>query len=329
MEPTVQASVDTMQKVMLFKLSFRSKNPTILDYFPSSVAPFIELTRLHYFLGPNPIAWSCIWGLMLAGIEKKIPVIPLLKATIVFFFFGGYVLHSAGSIWNDIIDKDLDSQVERTKNRPLPSGRVSVSAALWFLLPQVLSMMAILFFYANSFAFKLGSFGLLFWVPLYPFMKRITYWPQAWLGIAANWGLLVAYASFTGDINYGTAGILFVGTCSWCIYFDTIYAMMDLKDDIRLGIKSTAVLFHHSARPILAGFAFGFIATLYICGVNLGASAFYYICAVGAPVLYFSWQLLTVDFENNASCSKVFTGNATQLGYLVYFGLFSQYLSRL
>lgn len=306
----------------------RREGSTILDYFPSSVAPFVELTRVHYFFGPNPITWSCIWGLMLAGIEKKIPVIPLLKASMAYFFFGGYVLNSAGSIWNDIVDKDLDSQVERTKNRPLPSGRVSVSGALWFLLPQVLSMVAALFFYANSFAFKLGSFGLFFWVPLYPFMKRITYWPQVWLGITLNWGLLVAYASLTEDINYYTAGVLFVGACSWCIYYDTIYAMMDLKDDIRVGIKSTAVLFGSSAHPILTGFALGFVASLYVCGLNLDASVPYYISAVGAPLLYFSWQLFTVDFESNASCLKMFKGNSSQLGYLVYFGLVSQYLLR-
>lgn len=104
---------------------------------------------------------------------------------------------------------------------------------------------------------------------------------------------------------------------------------MDLKDDIRVGIKSTAVLFNSSARPILAAFAFGFVVTLYVCGLNLGASAPYYISAVGAPLLYFAWQLLTVDFESNESCTKMFTGNSTQLGYLVYFGLVSQYLSRL
>lgn len=105
--------------------------------------------------------------------------------------------------------------------------------------------------------------------------------------------------------------------------------MMDKKDDIRVGIKSTAVLFDSSARQILAGFAFVFVAALYICGLNLGASTLYYILAVGAPVMYFAWQLLTVDFESNASCSKMFTGNSTQLGYLVYFGLISEYLSRL
>ncbi|GJJ14341.1 hypothetical protein Clacol_008605 [Clathrus columnatus] len=268
------------------------------------------------------------WGVMLAAIDKQIPFITVLKATFAYHIFGGYVLHSAGSIWNDIIDKDLDALVERTKNRPLPSGRISVSATLLFLFPQVVLMAAMMYFYTNKVAFTLGMIGLFFWVPLYPFMKRITYWPQAWLGIAGNWGLLVAYASLTGEINFNTAGVLFVGTWCWCMHYDTIYGMMDKKDDARVGIKSTALLFGSSARPILAAFALGFLAALYLCGLNLGASNIYYSLAVGGSALHLTWQLVTVDFDSNPSCFKMFTSNAKQLAYFVYFGLVSVYLSK-
>lgn len=137
-----------------------------------------------------------------------------------------------------------------------------------------------------------------------------------------HWYLVVS-------VPYNIRRILGSTITSWCVYYDTLYAMMDKKDDVRVGIKSTAILFGSSARPILAGFSLCFVAALCVCGVNIGASTPYFIFAVGAPGLYFAWQLFTVDFESNASCLKMFSGNSTQLGYLIYFGLVSEYLLRL
>ncbi|PFH49322.1 hypothetical protein AMATHDRAFT_147891 [Amanita thiersii Skay4041] len=297
----------------------KSLSSSRLGRFPASVQPYVELSRLHYFMGPNLLFWPCAWGLTLAAVQVKMPLLSLLSYTFICYLTSGLLLHSIGATWNDICDRDLDRLVARTKNRPLASGRVSVTQALLFLFPQVL-LMLLLLCALNPSARNLGIFGLFFWVSLYPFMKRITHWPQAWLSIACSWSVFVVHASVTGFAWGNTSVGLFIGCFCWCMHYDTIYGMMDRQDDKRVGIYSTALLFGEYARPVLALFAAGFVFALSIVGRILNAQQEFYYLSIVPCAFHLAWQLFKVDFTDEKSCLSMFQSNATQLGYVVYLG---------
>src|SRR6201999_1996087 len=163
-----------------------------------------------------------------------------LSAVIILFFIGAFVMRGAGCTWNDITDRDLDALVERTRSRPIPAGQVSVSQAFAFLVVQALIGLAVLLQF-NRFAIATGIASLLI-VAVYPFMKRITWWPQIVLGLAFSWGALMGFAVTFGRID-PTALVLYAGSIAWVIGYDTIYAHQDAEDDALIGIKSTARLF--------------------------------------------------------------------------------------
>ncbi|KAF9002056.1 UbiA prenyltransferase family [Cyathus striatus] len=294
-------------------------------FIPPSAIPYIELARLSYFLGPNVVVWPSVWAATFVATQMQLDLLNYIKLITVVHLIAGLLLHSIGSTWNDIVDRELDSQVDRTKYRPLPSGRVTLTQAFYFLLPQVIIMAAVLV--RTSFiAFSLGIFSLLFLVPLYPFMKRLTYWPQAWLGFTFSWNIFVVSAMLVNDIQFGLFFPMFIGSICWCIHYDTIYGMMDIEDDKRIGIKSTAILFGNYARPVLTIFSAVFVLSLWFMGKVISASTGYYMISVFLTSVHLLWQLVVVDFDNITSCSKIFFSNSNTVGYLVWFGLLLEYL---
>src|ERR1700726_3835232 len=200
--------------------------------------PYLRLSRFDRPIGSWLLLMPCWWSAALAaGVAGNIGQLPL---TIVLFFVGAFVMRGAGCTWNDITDRDLDALVERTRSRPIPAGQVSVPQAVTFLVVQALIGLAVLLQF-NRFAVATGIASIVI-VAVYPFMKRITWWPQIVLGLAFSWGALMGFAVTLGRID-ATALVLYAGAIVWVIGYDTIYAHQDAEDDALIGIKSTARLF--------------------------------------------------------------------------------------
>ena len=211
--------------------------------------PYLRLARFDRPIGSWLLLMPCWWSAALAaGVAGDIGQLPLIIAL---FFVGAFVMRGAGCTWNDITDRDLDALVERTRSRPIPAGQVSVPQAAVFLVVQALIGLAVLLQF-NRFAVATGIASLLI-VAVYPFMKRITWWPQIVLGLAFSWGALMGFAVTLGRID-ATALLLYAGSIAWVIGYDTIYAHQDAEDDALIGIKSTALLFGARTRPALMVF---------------------------------------------------------------------------
>src|SRR5580698_3850522 len=205
---------------------------------PSWSRPYLRLARFDRPIGSWLLLMPCWWSAALAsGVAVHVGQLPL---AIVLFFVGAFVMRGAGCTWNDITDRDLDALVERTRSRPIPAGQVSVPQALVFLVVQALIGLLVLLQF-NRFAVATGIASLVI-VAVYPFMKRITWWPQVVLGLAFSWGALMGFAVTLGRID-AAALALYAGSIAWVIGYDTIYAHQDAEDDALIGIKSTARLF--------------------------------------------------------------------------------------
>ena len=220
---------------------------------PQWARPYLRLSRFDRPIGSWLLLMPCWWSAALAaGMARDAHALPL---TIVLFFIGAFVMRGAGCTWNDITDRDLDDKVERTRSRPLPSGQVTTKQALAFMVAQALIGLVVLLQF-NRFAVLTGIASLVI-VAIYPFMKRITWWPQIVLGLAFSWGALMGFAVTFGRIDV-TALVLYGGSIAWVIGYDTIYAHQDAEDDALIGIKSTARLFGahtHQALILFYGLA--------------------------------------------------------------------------
>ena len=216
---------------------------------PSWSRPYLRLARFDRPIGSWLLLMPCWWSAALAaGVARDVSQLPLVIAL---FFIGAFVMRGAGCTWNDITDRDLDAKVERTRSRPLPAGQVSVKQALAFLVLLALIGLAVLLQF-NRFAIMTGIASLII-VAIYPFMKRITWWPQVVLGLAFSWGALMGFAVILGRIDL-TALVLYAGSIAWVIGYDTIYAHQDAEDDALIGVKSTARLFGARTHLALAVF---------------------------------------------------------------------------
>ncbi|HEY3792127.1 MAG TPA: 4-hydroxybenzoate octaprenyltransferase, partial [Bradyrhizobium sp.] len=216
---------------------------------PSWSRPYLRLARLDRPIGSWLLLMPCWWAAALAA--GRLGDLSQLPLVILLFFIGAFVMRGAGCTWNDITDRDLDALVERTRSRPIPAGQVSVPQATAFLVAQALiGLMVLLQF--NRFAVATGIASLVI-VAVYPFMKRITWWPQIVLGLAFSWGALMGFAVMFGRID-AAAFCLYAGSIAWVIGYDTIYAHQDTEDDALIGIKSTALLFGAHTRPALVAF---------------------------------------------------------------------------
>jgi 4-hydroxybenzoate polyprenyltransferase len=218
---------------------------------------------------------------------------------------GAIVMRGAGCTWNDLVDRDIDAQVERTRSRPIPSGQVSAPAAVAFLVLQALVGLLVLVQF-NRFAIGVGiaSLGV---VAIYPFMKRFTYWPQIFLGLAFSWGALMGWAGARGTLEW-PAVLLYAGSIAWVIHYDTIYAHQDREDDALVGLKSTALLFGANTKPMLAVFSAAAVILIGLAGYAAHAGL---VFAAGLLVFaaHLGWQIVRIDIDDSDSCLRMFRAN--------------------
>jgi 4-hydroxybenzoate polyprenyltransferase len=288
---------------------------------PSWSRPYLRLARFDRPIGSWLLLMPCWWSAALAaGVLGDIRQLPLVT---VLFFVGAFVMRGAGCTWNDITDRDLDAKVERTRSRPIPAGQVSVVQAAAFLVMQALIGLVVLLQF-NRFAVATGIASLVI-VAIYPFMKRITWWPQIVLGLAFSWGALMGFAATLGRID-AAALWLYAGSISWVIGYDTIYAHQDAEDDALIGIKSTALLFGARTRPALAAF-YGIAVVL--IAIALAASGARWPAAIGltAFAAHLVWQIVRLDISNPALCLRIFKSNR-DAGLLLFAGLLIDALMR-
>jgi 4-hydroxybenzoate polyprenyltransferase len=269
---------------------------------PAWTRPYLRLARLDRPIGSWLLLLPCWWSLGLAAVQAGEPVNAWHTCL---FFVGAFAMRGAGCTWNDIVDRDLDGLVERTRSRPIPSGQVSVAAAAAFLCVQALIGLAVLTQF-NLFAIGTGIASLAI-VAVYPFMKRVTYWPQIFLGLAFSWGALMGWAAAFSRLD-GPAYLLYAGAISWVIGYDTIYAHQDREDDALIGIKSTALLFRERTKPVLA--ICYTVAVVLIAAAGWSASAGL-IFALGllAFAVHLAWQIRRLDIDDPALCLAVFKSN--------------------
>jgi 4-hydroxybenzoate polyprenyltransferase len=281
---------------------------------PSWSRPYLRLSRLDRPIGSWLLLMPCWWSAALAaGVAHDLRSLPLTSAL---FFVGAFAMRGAGCTWNDITDRDLDAKVERTRSRPIPAGQVSVTQALVFLAVQALVGLAVLLQF-NRFAIATGIASLVI-VAVYPFMKRITWWPQVVLGLAFSWGALMGFAVTFGRIDL-TALVLYAGSIAWVIGYDTIYAHQDAEDDALIGIKSTARLFGARTRPALAVF---YALAVVLIGVALGLAGAGYPAWIGlvAFAAHLVWQIRRLQIGDPALCLRIFKSNR-DAGLLLFAGL--------
>ncbi|KAL4259865.1 4-hydroxybenzoate polyprenyltransferase, mitochondrial [Pleurotus pulmonarius] len=283
---------------------------------------YLELSRVKNRAGILLIFWPFAWGLVMSAKTLNLPLDVVLRF-LGWGMIGSFLLHSAGCIWDDIVDRNLDAQVERTKKRPLPSGRVSVRGALVWMTVNIIPLLALIL-PSNPLARTIGLVSVFPLAGLYPFMKRVTYWPQAWLGLTLNTGVVAAWAYTSGSYPM-SALVLSGGAWAWTLWYDTIYACQDRKDDLKAGIKSTAVLFASRTKLAIALFGLILISALYAAGVLNNQGYAYFVVSVGGATADLIMQLSEIDFERTESCGRAFHRNGYTLGSIVFFGIFLDY----
>jgi 4-hydroxybenzoate polyprenyltransferase len=283
--------------------------------------PYLRLSRLDRPIGSWLLLMPCWWSAALAaGVTGNLGQLPLIIAL---FFVGAFVMRGAGCTWNDITDRDLDALVERTRSRPIPAGQVSVPQALAFLVVQALVGLAVLLQF-NRFAVATGIASLLI-VAVYPFMKRITWWPQIVLGLAFSWGALMGFAVTLGRID-ATALLLYLGSIAWVIGYDTIYAHQDAEDDALIGIKSTALLFGARTQSALIVF-YGLAVALIGVALMLAGARWLAWIGLAAFAAHLAWQIRRLQISDPALCLRIFKSNR-DAGLLLFIGLLADALMR-
>jgi len=274
---------------------------------PALLQPWLRLMRLDRPIGAVLLFLPCVFGLALgaAALGRGFGIWRGDFVLLALFGAGAIVMRGAGCTYNDIVDRDIDAKVARTRGRPIPSGAVSVRGAWIFLALQLAAGLAILL-QLNRLSVWLGA-GSLVLVALYPFMKRITWWPQAWLGITFNWGALLGFAAETGRLTL-PALVLYAGCFFWTLGYDTIYAHQDKEDDALIGVKSTARLFGERSRAWID--AFYALALVLIAVAVVLATGKLWTALLSVPVgLHFAWQTRKLDIDNAQRCLRIFRSN--------------------
>ena len=281
---------------------------------PSWTRPYLRLARADRPIGTWLLLLPCWWSAALAATANgdRIPDLRLL----VLFAIGAIAMRGAGCTWNDILDRDLDAKVERTRSRPIPSGQVSVRAAFAFLAVLSLIGLAVLL-QMNRFTIATGIASLAI-AAIYPLAKRVTNWPQSVLGLAFSWGALMGWAAVFGRLD-PPALVLYAGTILWVIGYDTIYAHQDRDDDAIVGVRSTARLFGAKTKPALFIFYAGAVVLIGIAGMLAGAR---WIFALGllAFAAHLAWQVRRLDIDDPDLCLKLFRSNR-DAGLILFAGL--------
>jgi 4-hydroxybenzoate polyprenyltransferase len=286
-----------------------SERRGLIGALPPRVRPFASLIRLDRPIGTWLLYWPCAWGLALAGVHGRWDLFLWLA-------LGAFATRSAGCVYNDIVDKDLDARVERTRLRPLASGRVSLRSA-WALI-GLLCLVGLVVLLQLNLAAALIALASVALVAAYPFMKRLTWWPQAWLGLVFSWGALVGWAAVTGSLDR-PALLLWLGTVAWVVGYDTLYAIQDVEDDALVGVKS-------SARRLGDKAPLG-VAILYLLALAGWSAAIWFVrpdwvalLALVPVALHLGNQALRTDPRDGALALALFRSNRTS-GLLVFLAM--------
>ena len=265
---------------------------------------FIELTRLKKPIGYMLLFWPCAWGLTLAYDFSKNLNDYFFYLSL--FFLGSVLMRSAGCIVNDISDKEFDKKVSRTKNRPIASNQVSIKLGIFYtLILCLLAFLVLINFNKLTIILALGSMPLAF---TYPLMKRFTYWPQLFLGITFNYGLILGWTAIQGEIN-AISIIFYFGAIFWTLGFDTIYGYQDLKDDEIIGIKSTSIKFKKNPKLFLIICYIIFVISLILTSVSMRLNSVFYFFALIPTAHLFFYQIYNFNFKNPKNCLKIFKSN--------------------
>ena len=264
---------------------------------------FIQLTRLNRPIGFLLLFWPCVWGLTLAYYFSGTTT--LYIKYIILFFLGSVLMRSAGCIFNDIVDRNLDNKVQRTRERPIASRKVSVLEA--FIYVTILCLLALLILVQFNFLTILLGMGSMFFAFAYPFMKRITYWPQLFLGLTFNWGIIMGWTALTNNISIEPL-LLYLSAIFWTLGYDTIYGLQDIHDDEIIGVKSTSIKFKNNPKV--------FVGTCY-CLCALFILIMFFMMEINKYILFFSipfvtslfYQIRIFDIKNTESCLTAFKFN--------------------
>ena len=277
---------------------------------------FIELTRLNKPIGFMLLFWPCSWGLAYAYSFSQ--NLSLFLYYLVLFFLGSVLMRSAGCIFNDIVDKDFDKKVRRTKDRPIAAGKISIKRSIVYVLILCLIALLILIqFNLLTITLGMGSMLLAF---SYPFMKRITYWPQLFLGITFNWGIIMAWAAVNNDISLGIV-VLYISAIFWTLGYDTIYGAQDISDDEIIGLKSTSIKFKNNINLFVAFmYLISTILIFYLFKDKIGYN--FFTLLLGLFVFSLIYQIFKFDKMKKESCLRMFKTNNLS-GLIFFLGILS------
>jgi 4-hydroxybenzoate polyprenyltransferase len=282
----------------------------ITRYLPRGAQPYARLMRADRPIGTWLLLFPCWWGLALAS-----PGLPP-ASFLLLFAAGAFVMRGAGCTYNDIVDRDFDGRVARTADRPIPSGAVTLRGAIAFLLAQLLAGLAILLaFDATTIALGVASLVLVF---TYPLMKRVTWWPQFFLGLTFNWGVLMGWTAVAGALGM-PALLLYAGGIAWTLGYDTIYAHQDKEDDALVGVKSSARRLGDRTRPALLAF-YAAAATLFGAAGHAAGLSWPFWVALAAASAQMAWQAWRVDTDQPGDCLAKFRSNRL-VGWILLAGI--------
>ncbi|KAF8914069.1 4-hydroxybenzoate polyprenyl transferase [Gymnopilus junonius] len=291
-----------------------------VEYLPQKTRPYLYLTRLDKPIGTLLLFYPCAWSITMASYSLQLPfTTPLTYVSL--FGLGAIVMRGAGCTINDMWDKNLDKAVDRTKDRPLARGDITPKQAIIFLGGQLTAGLGVLL-QLNWHSILLGASSLSL-VTIYPLMKRFTHWPQAVLGLAFNWGALLGWSAVAETVDWNVCLPLYAGGVCWTLVYDSIYAHQDKLDDVKVGIRSTALLFGENSRPILTALSASTLSLISYAGyMNSHGEPFY--LGVGLAALQLSRVLYRTDFNSRSSCWKGFVG-CGWAGFWVWMGALGDY----
>ena len=276
---------------------------------------FIQLTRLNKPIGFLLLFWPCVWGLTLAyyySAETNLYLKHLLL-----FFFGSILMRSAGCIFNDIVDRDLDKKVKRTKERPIASGKISIKLAIIYATALCfLALLVLLNFNTLTIIVALGSLPLAF---SYPLMKRYTYWPQLFLGITFNYGLILGWVCIKNQLDIIPI-ILYLGAIFWTLGYDTIYGYQDIKDDENIGVKSTSIKFKKNPHKFLVICYLVFIICILVTGILMKFNYLFFMFSIIPALHLINYQIKNLQINNPKNCFNIFKSNNT-FGFIIFINI--------
>ncbi|GMF39621.1 unnamed protein product [Phytophthora fragariaefolia] len=269
---------------------------------PEWMLPYIQISRINRPAGTFMLLWPCFWSISMAAPAGQLPDLKLLAL----FGTGAFIMRSAGCTINDMWDKDFDKQVERTNKRPLAAGKLTYPQAWGFLAGQLSAGLAVLL-QLNWYSVAMGASSLAL-VAAYPTMKRFTYWPQAFLGLTFNYGALLGWAAVHGSCEWPVVLPLYAGGVAWTLVYDTLYAHQDKKDDIKIGVRSTALLFGENTKPVLNFFSAAAIAGFGTAGYMAGLDWPFFLGLTGGAA-HLAWQVNTAKLDDPINLQARFASN--------------------